>query len=50
MSNPMSKFKNQSDWLVFDYNKHAHEWTFSVSEDNGIMVDAWLVMEFENNL
>jgi len=50
MSNPMSKFKNQSDWLVFDYNKHAYEWTFSVSEDNGIMVDAWLVMEFENNL
>ncbi len=25
------------------------EWTFSASEDNGIMVDAWLVMEFENN-
>jgi hypothetical protein len=50
MSNPMSKFKNQSHWLVFDYNKHAHEWTFNVSEDNGIMVDAWLMMEFENNL
>jgi len=50
MSNPMSKLKNQSDRWVFDYSKHAYEWTFSVSKNNGIMVDAWLVVKFKNNL
>jgi len=37
------KCKNQIVWFILDSDKHAFEWTFSLLEDNGVMIDWCLV-------
>ncbi len=49
-SNPMSKRTRQSVGFTLDEDKYPYTWTLNVLQDNGIMIDIWLLMESKDNL